>query len=370
MLAARRLQGPAIVMTQALQATSRNSDPYRLHRLALLPLREPAASASVTGAIEAAGTDTFFEFLGRHGLAQLWREYLERLALPEQFDPWRNHLRKQARLTAAHQMLQRQELAVVAEALDAQRIPWFLFKGADLRSWLYPDPLLRPVSDLDLFIRTPDRQRVFDLFDAAGYELRFDPETSSHEATLLKGHVSVDLHWHLFRPGRARPGLGDWLFAHRAERQGVTGLDATASLLVMLVHPAITKYLLSPTSLLIHQVDQARLIRSGQVDWPELARTLTWSGTKTAAWSSLYVLRELAAIEAPGGFMERLQPGPLHRAYLRQWIDRAWITRGFDRRWLVAGLFSLALQDSVRDAWGAWRGQRRARSNPPLADLP
>ena len=65
----------------------------------------------------------------------------------------------------------------------------------------------------------------------------------------------------------------DWFFDHRLDANGFQALDDTASLLVMLIHPAITKYLLSPTSMLIHLVDQSRLIARGNVDWNELGRT-------------------------------------------------------------------------------------------------
>jgi hypothetical protein len=179
----------------------------------------------------------------------------------------------------------------------------------------------------------------------------------------------MDLHWHLFRPGRARPGLDEWLFEHVEDHAGIPGLDATASLLVMLVHPAITKYLISPTSMLIHAVDQARLIQCGKVDWDELREALLRSGTRTAAWASLYVLQHLYDVEAPDGFAQRIQPGRSHRAYLRLWINRGWISRAFHHRWLVAGTFSLALQDSFGDVLMALC-KKGAASNPPLSNLP
>jgi hypothetical protein len=209
-----------------------------------------------------------------------------------------------------------------------------------------------------------------ELTERTGFQALIDPDTFSHELTLRKDKVMIDLHWHLFRPGRARPGLDEWLFEHVEKHAGTPGLDATASLLVMLVHPAITKYLLSPTSMLIHQVDQAKLIESGKVEWSGLEQALHGFGIRTAGWASLYVLHKLAGIEAPKGFRKRIQPGALHRQYLQQWIDRAWVTRLFNRRWLVAGLFSLTLQDSASDAWIAWRAKTRAKSNAPLANLP
>jgi hypothetical protein len=58
----------------------------------------------------------------------------------------------------------------------------------------------------------------------------------------------------------------------------------------------------------------------------------------------------------------------MHAAYLRRWIDRALITKYFERRWMVAGLFSLALQDSIADVGTALRA-KAAVSNTPLPDF-
>ena len=355
-------------MTQIPKPQQGIEDSYAQHRLALLPLSALVPPADLPATIDTLGAERFFAFLSRHGLGQVWRVYLEGLHPSSQLEQWMTPLRENARLTAAHQMIQRRAVAQLAELLRENEIAWFLFKGADLREWLYHDPVLRPVSDIDFFIDAADREHVIELAGKLNFELHTNPSTVSHELTLLKKNVSIDLHWHLFRPGRARPGLNTWLFEHREKHDTQIGLDATASLLVMLVHPAITKYLISPTSLLIHAVDQARLIQSGRIDWDELARALNRYGTKTAAWSSLYVLRHLAGLEAPGGFMERIQPGRLHAAYLQQWIDRALITKYFERRRLVAGFFSLALQDSVQDIATALR-VKAAVSNPPLPDL-
>jgi len=223
--------------------------------------------------------------------------------------------------------------------------------------------LERSAIDLDLFVRETDRDRAIELFEQGGFEAHPLAETISHELKLTRHNGDIDLHWHLLRPGRIHPELMNWLFTRRERFGSFQGLDDTASLLVMLVHPAITKYLLSPTSMLIHQVDQARLIERGRIDWKALEDTLAWSGTRTAAWASLYVLRMLAGVGAPDGFEEKLSPGGLRRWYLRQWIDRAWITRWFEKRWLVAGFFSLALQDSAADAVRAVRALRQEKKS-------
>jgi hypothetical protein len=350
-------------MIERHQRNASRTDPYARHRLALRPLlhpSDPAVEQAIAALVQRSGVAEFLAFLQANGLTQLWLNRLQEQpnvpAPPGVLEAMRDH----ARLTAAHQLRQGLELRGAAHILEAQSIPWFVFKGVQLRHSLYADPILRPVSDIDLCVPPAAAATAIDCFLATGFEAATDPATISHEITLRRQGVAIDLHWHILRPGRYRPGLTRWLFQHRQRFDGLWGLDATAGLLVMLVHPAIAKYLASPTSMLIHLVDQARLIQSDAVDWLELEAALRCFGTQSSAWASLYLLRELGRIEAPGEFATRIRPGRMHAWYLRQWIDRAWITRWFGRRWLVAGGFSLALHDSVTDVARALLQRSRA----------
>jgi hypothetical protein len=302
-------------------------------------------------------------FLYRQRLHSLWLELLENNGSRQETAELHLELIKLTKLQVAKELPQQRVMAVAHDILVQQEIPYFFAKGANLREVLYEKPQLRPACDMDLFVPEVNKQAVTNLFEESGFIASPDPATLSHELKLTLHGVDIDLHWSLFRPGRARPGLLDWLFKHREKFGDYWGLDTTASLLVMLVHPAITKYLLSPTSMLIHQVDQARLVRSGDVDWEELDQALKRYGLKTAAWSSLYVLRELGDVHTPPEFETRLRPGRVKEAYLKTWIDRAWITRWFEKRWLVAGFFSLALQDSMGDVIRALINRRVKKSD-------
>jgi hypothetical protein len=302
----------------------------------------------------------FAAFLFQQHLQTLWLELIEQRGTAGGHAALAVELQHGAKSWAIRELPQQRIMAEAHQVLTAAGIAYFFAKGSQLRHEIYAKPQLRSAIDVDVFVDRADRDSAITALVDSGFTARPLAETVSHELKLSRHHGDIDLHWDLFRPGRARPGLMDWLFEHREQFGDYWGLDATASLLVMLVHPAITKYLLSPTSMLIHQVDQTRLIRCGSVEWNELEAVLGWSALKTAAWSSLYVLGMLAGVEAPAGVADRLRPGRIHRWYLRQWIDRAWITKLFDRRWLVAGLFSLALQDSLADAVRALHTRRRA----------
>jgi hypothetical protein len=335
-----------------------SADPYALCCAVLAPLvQSPPMNAIFQP--DVIHNKAFAAFLYRHKLHALWSD------LQQTIDPvteLNELLGAATRMSVAAQLPQQRLLEEARAALNRAGIPWFVAKGVHLQHTYYDQPAHRPATDIDLFVHARDRNAATQCLLAAGFVAEPLAETLSHELKLVKHTAAIDLHWHLLRPGRYRPGLMNWLFEHREKFGDCWGLDATASLLVMLTHPAITKYLISPTSMMIHQVDQVRLMRSGMVDWGSLYGALDQFGLKTSAWSSCYLLRKLTGIEMPENLEQRLQPGRIHAAWLQFWIDRAWITRWFDHRWLVAGLFNLALQDSVADAVRALKYRHVAQS--------
>jgi Uncharacterised nucleotidyltransferase len=327
--------------------------PFLLHRLALRPLIGTAAEENVPALVEKVariGIDPFFEFLHTNGLSQLWRACLSGQDLSAAFDPVLAELRKGAIVTAANQLKQKRLLHLLDRVLDAAGIDYFIFKGANLRETIYDDPTHRPVSDIDLFVREQQKFDAVRLLVEEGYALYTLEETVSHEVSLVQKDVTIDLHWHLLRPGRTRIDLAEWLFDNRETFGGLRGLNRKASLLVMLIHPAITKHLVSPDSMLIHMVDLVRLQEISEAEWCELSDVLGYTGMRSAAWSSLYLLHHFTGLETALDRAFQLQPGLLHRRYIQYWIEHDLVRRLFHHRMLVRSLFDLALQDGWRDA--------------------
>ena len=302
----------------------------------------------------------FAAFVRKNGLSGLWHSQVMGNKLQTSAPEFAKIVAADTRQIIAMQLVQEPALHNVSEILNEAEICHFLAKGTMLRRTVYSKPWMRPSVDIDLFVKLDERERTIQLLTDAGFEALPLPETLSHELKLSRANADVDLHWHLLRPGRYRPALMNWLFENRLKSGGYWGLNATAHLLLMLVHPPITKYLISPTSMLIHLEDQARLIEGGKVDWIELEKALSQSGIRTAAWSSLYILRRLTEVEAPERFEQRIRPGRVKTWYLRQWIDGNWITRLFGQQWMVKGFFNLALQDSPTDMFRALSQLRKS----------
>ncbi len=187
----------------------------------------------------------------------------------------------------------------------------------------------------------------------------------SHEADLIRDGVQVDLHWQLMRPGRSRGELTTPLLRHRQSRTGIWCLDPSAALLVGLVQPAITKQISGPWSKLIRLIDLDLLIRHPEPDWDWVLEAIAGAGLGPAAWTTLYWLQRLLHTPVPVQVLDRLAPGPLRRAYLRQWIDRELPTRLSPIPFLVQGAFTLALHQGPRDAARAVAGLARAHMEAP-----
>ena len=330
----------------------RSPDPFLVHRAALYPWRGQASLAGLNTVL-AADTPGFCDFLNRNGLAPLWSDYLQEqreAGLVPSPPTLHGSLKRARTASVALYLLQSHTLHKVAAALDAAKVVYAVFKGAGLRERLYADPTLRPMDDLDILVATDQREAALKALTRSGLTLAVDPRNLSHEVALFDGHVHVDLHWRLFRPGRSRFELAATLLERRQRHKDCWLLDDTANLLVMLVHPAFAKHVCGPAAKLVRLVDLDRLIREGKPDWEWILDVLSKAGLRTAAWSVLYWLRTMLETNVETDVLRRLRPGSLQRRYIAYWIDHDLPTRLEGIPVAIQGAFTLALQDSATDA--------------------
>ncbi len=338
------------------------TDPFHLHRLSLIPFGADDQADSPRS-ISGIAPSRLLEFLLANGLAPLWFDYLERqgatLPVANQIRPALKRARFDA---AAAYLLQVRTCRRVARSLGKASIPYAFYKGAHLREILYADPALRPTVDVDLLVHEANRDKTIETLSSLGMELLIKDDALTHEVVMADDSVGVDLHWDLFRPGRSRIGLTPLLLDRRRTRKGIGVLDESASLLVMLVHPAFTKHVSGRLAKLVRLVELDRLIRDHPLDWDWVLDTIDAARLRTAAWASLYWLRIFFDTPGIDQRLARLRPGRIHRRYLELWIDNNLPTRLRSAPYLVQGAFTLALQDRFRDAVAAISGLAHARS--------
>ena len=154
------------------------------------------ASGALEAAVIAAASD--------HGVAPL-------LAAAPAVERWpdgvRSTLGRARRAEAAIEVVRRQDLIALLDALQRASVRALLLKGTQLAYTHYPHPWLRPRLDTDLLVASRDRSRADEVLRELGYRpaTGFDGTLVTHqfqyERTDRFGFTNaVDLHWKVANP--------------------------------------------------------------------------------------------------------------------------------------------------------------------------
>lgn len=333
--------------------------PLQASKLALsvVPVTTDGARETVAenaGVRAAVGDD----FLIRQGLGPLWSA-----ATPDDVDSAGDPLKALRIQATVVYLLQRSVLADLDKTFERAGITYAVFKGAHVREWVYTDAALRNPADIDVLVRPTDRERAVRTLIAAGYSPKPDAATVSHELALTRHGVEIDVHWYISRPSRLRTELSDEIVGRRQRVAGFWAVSKTDAVFLMLMHPAFTKYVSSPSMRLIRVVDFLYVVRDHQVAWPAVADLLGRSGVRTAAWAVLTWFQMLhpLATDVPVEFVARIAPGRLRAWYLRAWLRHDLPTRLHKLPIVIQVAFTLFFHDRPSDAWRAIRGILAAR---------
>ncbi len=117
-------------------------------------------------------------------------------------------LRKSFLNSAARNLLLYRELDAILGALQPAGIPVILLKGLHLAKFVYPEPALRPMADIDLLLHPDDLPQAFQVLQRLGYgasrdfDLGREVRRHQHIPPLIRpGKAPVELHWHIASPG-------------------------------------------------------------------------------------------------------------------------------------------------------------------------
>lgn len=217
-----------------------------------------------------------------HGIGPLLYWHLRTASAPVPVEPWRllqaTYLR--------HRHANRVRLALLAQLLRAcaeAHLEVRVVKGGALAHLLYPDPALRPMSDLDLLVRPADLPRARDILSSLGFAAPTSATSAKSLPTVgrqMEGvWVGVELHQDLFEAGFAASlpldALQEPPLAFAASAEGVIGY--TLGYEELLWH--LCQHLRFHTTVflpwrLIWVADIVGLVErfSAQLDWERLAR--------------------------------------------------------------------------------------------------
>jgi hypothetical protein len=346
---------------------TQHRNPYPFHRAALAPVLPGATDADLERSCTTAktlGEVVFAEFLCQQGLAALWDEriecYPDELPITKDF----KDLIHQARLhdTGAY-LIQRHSLGRVREILDEAGVVHVVTKGAHTREVYYATPALRPATDIDVLVRPQDKLQAIRAFQAQGFAFYGEPETISHEASLLKGKTSIDLHWDILRPGRTRQNMVDALLNSRVDNDSHWSMNTAGALFMMLAHPVFAKYTTTPHATLVRLVDLALLLDVQPEAASEAEALLDMAGLKTAGWITAQWLHLLTGNRGAIKLATALSPGPVRQWWLHSWLNKNRSSQLNSWPWAIQLAFTLPAHDRWSDALRATRLARQCRKD-------
>jgi hypothetical protein len=329
-------------------------DPYRLQKLALKPLLEaqqsdfPSASFLL---LQPREKEALAQFIEKNALGPMWLEIVGKDCI-ENFwtKEWRERLQKQYKEIVFRYTAQIKIVRSVTKILEENSIQFAFFKGVHTRELIYKHPTARYSYDIDLLIHESDKNAVIETLLAQGYILSTNPKNLSHEASLLKDHIDLDLHWHVMRPGRIPKYLTNEFLNKRIRQNGYWSLTNEDNLFILLTHSVFTKYLSIPRASLILLLDLVFWLKQ-PVNWVLVYSLLKKTGLVTAAWITLEYLNIITGLTPPLEFRERLAPSPLKQWYLRQWIYKDLHSRFLTAPFVPKLLFTLFAHDTFKDVF-------------------
>jgi len=256
-------------------------------------------------------------------------------------------LKEDYRNIACNYLQQKVSLLSISDLLEENSIEHAIYKGGHTRELVYQHPAVRPSSDIDILINFADRDEVVRLMTSRGFLLYTKTKNLTHELSLIKGNTSIDLHWHILRPGRIPESLTSDLLSDRVKQDEYWSLSNDAHLFILLIHPVFTKYCSTTQNGLIRMLDLLYWFKNQSVEWGGVLNLLNRTGLKTAAWITLEYLSILTGVSIPENVMNEISPGCLKKRYLQKWIYTDLPARLQRRPFWVKTAFTLFAHDDM-----------------------
>jgi len=336
-------------MTQSTPA-----DPYLLQKIALLPAANstlsPGALRTALLGLEQARQKELVELIIDQGLQFFWLDALQIISDLQSFSVCGAELKESCVKHTARYLSQKKNLMELDTLLNSSGCLYAAYKGAQVREAVYDRPAYRPSVDIDILINPDEKKKVLRTLVGAGYSMHPHPANISHEISLVKDAVDVDLHWNIMRPGRTRCDVVKDFLLSRQRQDYFWGLDAEAALFIMLVHPVFTKYSTAPQSAIVRLVDICKWLDHKNIEWPRLIEIVEKTGMKTASWLTLTVFENLTGRQFPGVFSRTVIPLQPKRGLLQFWLRQNLSARLMGVPAFIKYFFTLLAHDSVSDA--------------------
>lgn len=258
----------------------------------------------------------------------LYREIKSR-NFPAEYFPGdaRNRLREAYRSQATNNTILFGNAAKVLASLADNQLPVIALKGLAVAKSLYGDIALRPMSDLDLFVKEDDLVRAGRILLAIGYTQPL-PAWESMVRTFHhlppftnKSGVIIELHWNIVPPDSSIKMDLEGLW-QRARLVKLSGVEARAfspedQFLHLCIHACL--HLQAGLGLLpICDIAAMINISDAEIDWRiVIARATRW-GVQKCVYLMLLLVRELLGVAPPENVIVDLKPDDYQPAFFAE----------------------------------------------------
>ena len=257
----------------------------------------------------------------------------------------------------------------ILAAMGAAQVSVIPIKGASIAETVYADAALRPMGDIDLWVRRPSLEQARQVMEALGYAARSKAsrplalqDALAGETQMFKtGATPVELHWNIFP--------GEWLrhtaridereiWDRSSPRNGdaIPQLSPEDTVIHLCVHLSVNHQMSGIGLRTLVDLDGVR--RKWTVDWSIVAaRARAWR-VSCATWLVLNALAELFGDPQQRLPLRDLAPSALRQSLLNRLASVRAVERGMTlSEEPTRFLFLLALVDKPADGVRlAWRG--------------
>jgi len=223
-------------------------------------------------------------------------------------------------------LLLAKELDKILEAFDHRGIPAIPLKGPVLAHTLYPNPAMRLMGDLDLWVRQEEIPAAQKALEERGYRRWARPGEEVkrhpfHDMLLVKPPVPVELHWQPTDTSFLPIDTGQvWQRARSIDLNGrpVLTLSAEDNLILLSIH--LLRHSDRALRLL---VDIAGLLNryGSQLDWNCVIRSCREWQAGGFVYLALVRVKSLLEAPVPAQALKELKPGWWYRSLAEALVD-------------------------------------------------
>ncbi len=272
------------------------------------------------------------------------------------------HLQTDMFTAVAQNSLHYDNLTRIEAAFQSEQLPIALLKGAALAQTVYDDPVLRTMSDVDIWVQERNMPQAAALMQTLGFRIYGKDDRPPELQMLSRGELQfydenwrlIELHWSPF-PGwwlKRAAAVDEAAIWERIEPlkpgSGVFRLAPEDMIIHVAVHLAVNHQmgLFAVRSLM----DMALAAQAWPVDWAAVAERAALWRVGTAVWLPLHFLDQLIGVPGLETALSRLRPSRRRQKLLQRIISPDSVLAGVDlRSGRMRFLFLLLLVDRWRD---------------------